>query len=128
MTRPDLQYHVSYLCSFMHSPTVDTYRAALDLLLYAYARPQPLVFQGASRPPSDIKDKDVRAKITSASGLLAYSDSSWRDPNDLGHNMFGFVIYFFGSIVSYASKHMKIVALSSAEAEYAASACTCKEI
>ena len=128
MTRPDLSYHISHLCSFMHSPTREAYQAALDLVLYAYSRPKSLVFVGTSRPPADITDKDVRTKITSASGLLAYSDSSWRNPNDIGHNMFGYVIYFFGSIVSYASKHMKIVALSSAEAEYAASAYTCKEI
>ena len=42
--------------------------------------------------------------------------------------MFGFSIYLFGGIVSFASKQLKIVAFSSCEAEYAASAYACKEI
>ena len=44
------------------------------------------------------------------------------------HPMFGFSIYLFGGIVSFASKQLKIVAFSSCEAEYAASAYACKEI
>ena len=42
--------------------------------------------------------------------------------------MFGLVIYLFGAPVTYAAKNLKIVAMSSAEAEYAAAAYTCKEI
>ena len=128
MTRPDISYHISILCGLMHSPSREAYQAALDLLLYVYARPKPLKFSGSSRPPSDIDDQKACESIRSSGGLLAYSDSTWRNPNDLGQNMLGYVIYFYGSIISYASKHMKIVALSSAEAEYAASAYTCKEI
>ena len=128
MTRPDISYYISTLCSFMHSPTREAYQAAIDLLLYVYARPKPLEFFGSSSPPLDIEDRKAKTSIRSSGGLLAYSDSSWRSPNDLGYNMMGYAIYFYGSIVSYASKHMKIVALSSAEAEYAACAYTCKEI
>jgi hypothetical protein len=46
----------------------------------------------------------------------------------LGFNMFGFVIYFYGGPISFTSKRLKIVALSSAKAEYAAASYTCKEI
>ena len=34
MTRPDISYHMSVLCSYMHDPSIDCYNAALDLLLY----------------------------------------------------------------------------------------------
>ena len=42
--------------------------------------------------------------------------------------MFGYGIYLFGGLVSFASKQLKVVAFSSCEAEYAAAAYTCKEI
>ena len=48
--------------------------------------------------------------------------------HELGFNSFGYVIYLFGGPVSFASKKLKVVALSSAEAEYAAASYTCKEV
>ena len=37
------------------------------------------------------------------------------------------MIYLYGGPITYAAKNLKIVALSSAEAEYAAASYTCKE-
>ena len=31
LTRPDIYYHMSILCSFMHDPSPDAYYAAIDL-------------------------------------------------------------------------------------------------
>jgi len=59
---------------------------------------------------------------------VAYSDATWRRPNALGFNMFGFVVYFMGAPVSFTSKQLKVVALSSAEAEYAAASYVCREV
>ena len=42
--------------------------------------------------------------------------------------MFGYVVYYYGEPVSFVAKHLKVVALSSAEAEYAAASYACKEI
>jgi hypothetical protein len=42
--------------------------------------------------------------------------------------MFGYVVYYYGAPVSFVAKHLKVVALSSAEAEYAAASYACKEI
>ena len=42
--------------------------------------------------------------------------------------MFGFVVYFYGGPISFSAKRLKVVSLSSAEAEYAAASYTCKEI
>jgi hypothetical protein len=42
--------------------------------------------------------------------------------------MFGYGVYLYGSLISYASKQLKTVAFSSCEAEYAAGSFTCKEI
>ena len=60
--------------------------------------------------------------------MIAYSDASWHKPDHLGHNMFGYVLYLYGGPISFAAKKLKVVALSSAEAEYAAAAYTCREI
>ena len=59
---------------------------------------------------------------------MAYSDSTWRRPDKLGYNAFGYVVYLYGAPVSFAAKRLKVVALSSAEAEYAASSYACREI
>ena len=42
--------------------------------------------------------------------------------------MFGYVLYLYGGPISFTSKRLKVIALSSAEAEYAAAAYACREI
>jgi hypothetical protein len=42
--------------------------------------------------------------------------------------MFGYSVYLFGGLVSFASKQLKTIAFSSCEAEYAAGSFACKEI
>ena len=42
--------------------------------------------------------------------------------------MYGYVVYLYGAPVSFAAKLLKVVALSTAEAEYAAASQTCREI
>ena len=73
-------------------------------------------------------DPSLGEKIITSGGLVAFSDSTWRCPDHNGFNMFGFVVYFMGAPISFVPKQLKVVALSSAEAEYAAAACTCREM
>ena len=73
-------------------------------------------------------DPSMHSKITNNGGLLAYSDASWHKPNEIGYDMFGYNVYLMGGLISFASKNLKVVALSSAEAEYAAASYTCKEL
>ena len=127
MTRPDIAYHMSVLCSFMHDPTPAAYYAAIDLLLYVSASSLSLHFPGVAKAPSGI-DPILASNISSSGGLVAFSDSTWRRPDHHGYNMFGFVIYFMGAPVCFTSKQLKVVALSSAEAEYAAASYACREI
>ena len=128
MTRPDISYHMSILCSYMHDPSPACYYAAIDLLLYVkYSKHLTLHFTGSMQPPSSI-DSKLHSSISTCGGLVAFSDASWRNPDKLGYNMFGYVVYFMGAPVSFAAKRLKVVAMSSAEAEYAAAAYACKEI
>ena len=128
MTRPDIAYHLSILCSFMHYPSPACYHAAIDLLLYIVTtRDRSLNFSGSAKVPAGV-DSRMHRHVSANGGLIAYSDSSWRRPDKLGFNSFGYVVYLFGAPVSFASKRLKVVALSSAEAEYAAASYTCREI
>ena len=42
--------------------------------------------------------------------------------------MFGYGVYLYGGLISFASKQLKTVAFSSCEAEYAAASFACKEV
>jgi hypothetical protein len=128
MTRPDVAYHMAILCSFMHAPTVEAYSAALDLLLYLHhTSTSHLTFTGSCKPPEGIPVSHHTA-VSGNHGMVLYSDASWHKSDKLGHNMFGYVLYLYGGPVSFAAKKLKVVALSSAEAEYAAASYSCKEV
>ena len=83
MTRPDIAYHMSILCSFMHDPSPDAYHAAIDLLLYVnHTKHYRLTFPGSVKPPAGVDPKH-HSSISTNCGLIAYSDSSWRNPDKL---------------------------------------------
>ena len=87
-------------------------------------RKQKLHYSGKINVPEEL-DK-FAPDIERNFGFVAYSDSSWG--NKYPYPMFGYCVYLFGGLVSFASKQMKIVALSSCEAEYVAAVACCKEI
>ena len=128
MTRPDVAYHLSVLCSMMHDPTIEAYSAGIHLLLYLlHTSHAQLTYSGSSECPDGVKS-EMHGRIRNSSGLVAYSDASWHNPDKLGYNMFGYGVYLLGGVISYGAKRIKVVATSSAESEYAAAAYTCKEI
>ena len=69
MTRPDIAYHMSILCSFMHDPTPTAYHAAIDLLLYVSASSLTLHFPGSPKVLSGI-DSSLHDNIRSSGGVL----------------------------------------------------------
>ena len=126
MTRPDIAYHMSVLCSFMHNPSVECYNSAIDLLLYVgHTRHYHIRYSGSVVAPEGVR---IAPEIARNSGFVAYSDASWHKPDHLGYNMYGYLVMVFGGPVAFAAKRLKVVAHSSAEAEYAAASHTCKEI
>ena len=66
-----------------------------------------LHFPGLSKALSGI-DPSLHDNIRSSGGLVAYSDATWRRPDALGFNMFGFVVYLMGAPVSFTSKQLKV--------------------
>ena len=136
MTRPDISFYVTMLCKYMHDPSLECYDAAVSLLLYVGATKDlvGLHYDGSTSPPEGIgadqhntpgTAAEVRSYIEDNYGLVGYSDASWRSKlND--YSSYGYVVYLFGGAVSFASKFLKVVAMSSAEAEYAAASQTCR--
>ena len=134
MTRPDVAYYVTTLCKFMHDPSLECYEAAISLLLYLGHTKEHvgLHYDGSTTAPPGFGRLEpdafqVQGYIESNYGFVAYSDASWRSTANK-YSSYGYVVYLFGGVISYASKYLKIVAISSAEAEYAAASQTCREV
>ena len=70
-----------------------------------------MVFPGVSSVPEGLQHMSGAELISKNYGFCAYSDSSWG--NKYPYPMFGYCVYLFGGLISFASKQMKIVALSS---------------
>ena len=116
MTRPDIAYHMSVLCKFMQDPSLEAFAAAKSLLLYVgHTKHKGLHFDASTSAPPGLAS--CKNRVESNHGFVAYSDASWRDPHKFGWNMYGYVVYLYGAPVSFAAKLLKVVALSTAEAE-----------
>ena len=99
LTRPDVAHHVCFLCQFMANPTTECYSAALTILSYLYSTRKLGLRYRRSKGP-------VR--------LSLYADSSY---GRSAKPIYGFVIFANGTPIAWASRKMKIVPLSSCEAE-----------
>ena len=134
MTRPDAAFYVATLCKFMHDPSIACYDAAITLLLYlGHTKGMVgLYYDGNTSAPegfgqNEVDRANVRGYVENNHGFVAYSDASWRSKMGT-YSAYGYVVYLYGGVVSFAAKFLKVVALSSAEAEYAAASQTCREI
>ena len=134
MTRPDVAFHVSMLCKYMHDPSMECYDAAISLLLYLGHTKElhGLHYDGNAAAPAGFAAKEPDATMCKSYveknyGFVAYSDASWRSRAN-AYSSYGYVVFLFGGVISFASKSLQVVALSSAEAEYAAASQTCREV
>ena len=111
----------------MHDPSVACYDAAMDVLLFIHStRHYHLSYNGNNEGPPSLPHLNEHIKTNK--GLIAYSDASWHKSDELGYDMFGYCVYMYGGLISFAAKRLKVIALSSAEAEYAAASYTGKEV
>ena len=108
LTHREASYYVSYLCQYMHDPSLAAYEAGLNVLAYM------------------LSAKDIGLTFNKhASEIVAYSDASWNVvPIPFG----GHVVFCGGAAVSYSARKVKIVPQSSAEAETAAYAKSAKDV
>jgi hypothetical protein len=125
MSRGDIAWHTSVLAKFLANPSPECCDAATQLLQYVWStRKKRMYFSGKITVPEGLEKfaPDIKRNY----GFIGYSDSSWG--NKYPYPMFGYGIYLYGSLISFASKQLKTVAFSSCEAEYAAGSFACKEI
>ena len=105
-TRPDIAYAVSVVSRFMQDPRVTHMEAVLRILKY-------------------LKSAPGRGILFSNHGHLrieAYTDADWAGCPDDRRSTTGYCTFVGGNLVTWKSKKQKVVALSSAEAEYRAMA------
>tara|TARA_B110000037_G_C17122776_1_gene506603 strand:- start:2707 stop:5415 length:2709 start_codon:yes stop_codon:yes gene_type:complete len=123
MSRPDLAYHMSVLCSYMQNPSMQCYEAAQSLLLYAgKTRDMAIRYSRDYRLPNCLSEhvKIVRNKA----GLHAFSDSTWTAPK----STCGYAVFMCGGPIAYSSRKLNLIADSSALAEYSCASSCSKEL
>jgi hypothetical protein len=107
MTRPDIAFYVAFLAKMMHAPSEKALNAAYDLLSYLK------------------KTRTVGITYSRNEVMTMYADSSFSRSTK---PMAGHVVFYGGAALSWASKALKIVPLSSAEAETAVVSLGCKDM
>jgi hypothetical protein len=124
--RPDCSFHVSWLQQFSTSPPLAAWQGAITVLLYLYhTRDSCITYGGRSdflRCDTEPKvDKDA---LLHNSGLLCWSDASWGTVRSHG----GHVITYMGAAICWVSRRLKVVCLSSTEAETVAGVAAVKDL
>ncbi|KAL9992694.1 putative RNA-directed DNA polymerase [Helianthus debilis subsp. tardiflorus] len=101
-TRPDIAYAIGVVSQFMHQPQVAHMEAAQRILRY-------------------LKGTAGHGVLFKASGHLnveLYTDADWAGDKGKRRSMSGYFSLVGGNLVTWRSKKQKVVALSSAEAEF----------
>ncbi|KAK1418159.1 hypothetical protein QVD17_27298 [Tagetes erecta] len=101
-TRPDIAYAVGVVSQFMHQPQVSHMEAVLRIIRYLKGTTSHgVLFQ----PNKHLK-------------IQAYTDADWAGDKGDRRSTSGYFTLVGGNLVTWRSKKQKVVALSSAEAEF----------
>ena len=101
-TRPDIAYAVGVVSRFMHSPQIQHLETVTRILRYLKGTSEKGVFYGKNGHLD----------------LVAYADADWAGDIDSRKSTSGYFTLIGGNLVTWRSKKQKVVALSSAEAEF----------
>jgi hypothetical protein len=115
-TRPDIFFAVMQLARFNSNPGESHVKASKQVLRYLKGTPN----QGIRFTKS--ADFDGKIKITS------YVDSDWAGCVDTRRSTMGYIVHVANGPVSWKSKTIKTLALSSCEAEFVALSEVCREL
>jgi hypothetical protein len=112
ITRPDIAYAAGVLARYISRWSIEHYKAAKHLLRYL-------------RGTSDLclsYDHEAGKRT-----LLGYADADWGGCQDTRRSTTGYLFKTFGGITSWRARRQPTVSLSTAEAEYMASADAAKQ-
>ncbi|KAI3672724.1 hypothetical protein L6452_38821 [Arctium lappa] len=101
-TRPDIAYAVGVVSQFMHQPQISHMEAVLRIIRY-------------------LKGTPGHGVLFKANGHLetqVYTDADWAGDKGNRRSTSGYFTLVGGNLVTWRSKKQKVVALSSAEAEF----------
>lgn len=112
-TRPDIAYAVGIVSRYMKNPGKAHWAAVKRIFRYL-------------KGTKDLKLKYTRIGEKSST-IYGWADADWATELDDRHSITGNVFKFQGSVISWASKKQKTVALSTTEAEYMALSASCQE-
>ncbi|KAH9696165.1 retrovirus-related pol polyprotein from transposon RE1 [Citrus sinensis] len=101
-TRPDITYAVSIVSQFMHSPSEEHMDAVYRILRYLKCAP----------------GKGLLFSKNNVSNIEGYTDSDWAGDQTTRRSTSGYFTFVEGNLVTWRSKKQKVVARSSAEAEF----------
>ena len=101
-TRPDIAYVVEVVSQFMHRPQVQHMDAVYRILKYLKGCP----------------GKGILYQKNGHLNLVAYTDVDWAGDRDDRKSTSGYFTLLGGNLVTWRSKKQKVVAMSSAKAEF----------
>lgn len=101
ISRPDISFAVNYLSRFNSNPMKNHWAMVKRIFQYLKATPDYGIFYDGSKE------------------IVAYTDSDYGGDKDTGHSTSGIIVIRGGPVVWYTQKQ-KVVATSTAEAEYRA--------
>lgn len=110
--RPDIAASAAILGRKFSDPTARDWTAAKRVLRYL----------------KSTADWKLRLGGSNEGDLEAFSDSDWAGDPGTRKSTTGFIVFFAGGAVSWASRRQGCVSLSSMEAEYVALGETCQEV
>ena len=136
-SRPDISHAMGVLGRYLSCPRASHLQAAFHLLRYLRGtadrslyywpeghnndskhqpHPHHLIIGGARRRKQERK----KPANTQGTKLCGHADSAFASDIDTRRSTTGFIWFYGGNLVSWTSKVQKVVALSTAEAEYIA--------
>jgi hypothetical protein len=141
-SRPDIVYATNVLASYTNRPGKKHYQAALRVLAYLHhtrdlglhysARGQgggAVSMMSGPEVHLDTKHAKRQEKILKKLGMMfGYSDSDWGGDQDTMRSFTGYVMFYGGAAISWASRRQPTVALSSTEAEYMAASAAVQDV
>jgi hypothetical protein len=101
-TRPDIAYAVSVVSQFMHCPSEDHMDAVMRIIRYLKTAP----------------GKGLMFSKNNHLNIDGYTDADWAGSATDRRSTSGYFTFVGGNLVTWRSKKQKVVALSSAEAEF----------
>ncbi|KAJ0615698.1 putative RNA-directed DNA polymerase [Helianthus annuus] len=101
-TRPDIAYAVGVVSQFMHEPQAAHMEAVIRIIRYLKGTP----------------NHGVLFKSNGHLEIQAYTDADWAGDKGNRRSTSGYFTLVGGNLVTWRSKKQKVVALSSAEAEF----------